>query len=99
MSVEAEVPIHDPVRNNAEKQRFEVQIEDSIAIADYHLQGRTITFTHTEVPPSLKGRGVGSHLVKSALEESRKQEYRVVPACPFVAYYIRRHPEYADLVG
>jgi len=87
------------VRNNAEKRRFELQIGDAIAVAEYRLRDKVITFTHTEVPPALEGRGIGAQLVKAALDDSRSQGYRVIPACPFVAQYIRRHPDYSDLVG
>ena len=94
MSAEDQVPVH----NNAEKHRFELQIGDLIAIAEYQVKDKTITFTHTEVPPALEGRGVGAHLVAAALDDSRTQGYRVVPACPFVAQYVRRHSEYSDLI-
>ncbi len=86
------------VHNNPEKHRFELQVGDLVGIAEYRLKDKTITFTHTEVPPALEGRGVGSRLVGAALDDLRSQGYRVVPACPFVAEYIRRHPEYSDLV-
>jgi predicted GNAT family acetyltransferase len=85
-------------RDNPAKQRFELQIGASTAIADYRLSGRTIEFTHTEVPPPLEGAGVGSRLIRFALDEARQRGYRVRPSCRFVEVYIRRHPEYADLV-
>ena len=87
------------VHNNTAKHRFELQVADHLAVAEYWLKGNTITFTHTGVPPELEGHGVGARLVKFALDESRSKGYRVVPLCPFVAQYIRRHPEYADLVS
>lgn len=67
-------------------------------MSDYKLSGGTIVFMHTEVPESLEGQGVGSALVRGALEHAREQGYGVAPLCPFVAAYIRRHPEYQDLV-
>jgi predicted GNAT family acetyltransferase len=54
---------------------------------------------HTEVAPSAEGAGVGSRLVRGALDDVRARGLRVAPLCPFVREYIRRHPEYADLVG
>lgn len=71
---------------------------DLLAVAEYRLHGKTMTLTHTEVPHELEGRGVGANLVKAALDHARQQGYRVVPQCPFVAQYIRRHSEYSDLV-
>ncbi len=84
--------------NNLEQHRFELKVGDQLAIADYQLHGGRIRFTHTKVPASLQGKGVGAKLVKFALDESRTMNYRVVPHCSFVAQYVKRHPEYADLV-
>ena len=53
---------------------------------------------HTEVSPSLEGQGLGARLVAGALDDIRARGLRVVPICPFVRTYIRRHPDYADLV-
>ena len=55
-------------------------------------------FTHTEVPRALEGKGVGNVLAKTGLEWARSEGLRVIPICPFVAAYIARHPDYADLV-
>lgn len=66
----------------------------------YRLAPGTITFTHTDVPEALAGRGVGSKLARAALEYARTEKLRVVPLCPFIAAYIRKHPaDYADLVA
>ena len=53
---------------------------------------------HTEVPPKYEGRGIGKELVQGVLEDIRRKKLKVVPQCPFVATYIRRHPEWMDLV-
>jgi predicted GNAT family acetyltransferase len=58
-----------------------------------------VTFTHTEVPEPAQGAGVGGALARSGLEWAREQGLRVRPLCPYVAAYIRRHPDYADLVS
>jgi uncharacterized protein len=86
------------VIDNAERKRFELQVGELIAIAEYIPGHDTITFTHTEVPQALEGQGVGSALVKGALEQVRQRAWKVAPMCPFVAAYIKRHPEYQDLV-
>jgi uncharacterized protein len=87
------------VTNNATAQRYEVQVGEYVAFAAYHLNGDTITFTHTEVPKELEGGGVGGKLARFALDDARARERRVIPECPFIAAYIRRHPEYQDLVA
>jgi uncharacterized protein len=86
------------IRNNAEAQRFEAHVGNDTAVAEYRLKNNIIIFTHTEVPRAMEGQGVAGQLIKAALDESRAQQYRVVPLCPFVAAYIRRHPNYRDLV-
>ncbi len=57
-----------------------------------------IVFTHTEVPEALEGHGIAAKLAHTALEHARAQRLTVVPLCPFVASYIRRHAEYQGLV-
>ncbi len=57
-----------------------------------------IVFVHTEAPPELRGRGIASELARRALDYARREGLRVVAQCPFVAGYLRVHPEYADLV-
>jgi predicted GNAT family acetyltransferase len=87
-----------PVINNTEAQRFEAELGDDRAVANYHLKNNIIIFTHTEVPEVMEGKGVAGRLIKTALDAARVEHYQVVPLCPFVAAYIRRHPEYQDLV-
>lgn len=86
------------VSNNTEESQYETTIEGQKAVAAYALEGDRITFTHTEVPPPLEGRGIASKLVTAALNDCRDRNLRVVPQCAYVAAYIERHPEYRDLV-
>lgn len=88
----------DVVRND-ERNRYELTVEGQIAFADFNRLANAIMFTHTEVPESLEGRGVGSTLAKGALDDVRAQGLQVIPLCPFIAAYIRRHQEYADIVS
>ena len=85
------------VRDNPSRHRFELEIEGHIAVVHYSLGPGVITFTHTEVPAELAGRGVGSQLARGALEQARARGLRVVAQCPFVAGYVAKHPEYGDL--
>jgi predicted GNAT family acetyltransferase len=87
------------IRDNRDRNRFEIDLGDgSIAFADYGLHPDHITFTHTEVPPSHGGQGLGTRLIRFALDSARKRGLKVVPACPFFADYIREHPEEQDLL-
>jgi uncharacterized protein len=86
------------IKHNEEQSRFETTIEGKTAFSSYDRNGETITFTHTEVPPELEGKGIAGAIVKHALEEARARNLAVVAACAYVASYVRRHPEYEDLV-
>lgn len=85
------------VIDNAAAHRFELPVDGGTAFAAYRREGDTIVFTHTEVPPALEGQGIGSSLIAGALAQARARGLKVVPACAFVAAYVRRHPEAAEL--
>ncbi len=87
------------VVRNSEKNRFEVNLGDAVAFADYIEKSGSIIFTHTEVPPKHEGEGIGSAIVVHALDYARDQGLTVFPLCPFFSSYINSHPEYQDLVG
>ncbi|HEY1312110.1 MAG TPA: GNAT family N-acetyltransferase [Pseudolabrys sp.] len=86
------------VRDNIERHRFELDAEGHVAFSNYKRDGGTITIMHTEVPKELNGKGIGSALARGLLDIVRAQGLKVVPLCPFVAGYIAKHPEYADLL-
>jgi predicted GNAT family acetyltransferase len=86
------------IENNQEAQRWEAEVGEYVAVAEYRLRGDMVFFIHTEVPHELEGQGVASKLVKAALDDARTRHLAVVPFCPFVAGYIRRHPDYKGLV-
>ena len=82
-----------------EAGRYEARADDRVlGLAAYQRQGDRVVFTHTEVDPDAEGSGVGSTLVRGALDDVRAHGLRVVPRCSFVRGYIERHPDYADLV-
>jgi len=86
------------IRDNTERHRFELDADGHVAFSHYKRDGGTITIMHTEVPKELKGKGIGSALVRGLLDIVRAQGFKIVPLCPFVAGYIAKHPEYADLL-
>ena len=85
------------VRDNKAKSRFELDVEDTLAFANYRLSPDAVIITHTETPRALRGRGLASELVKGALELIRADGLKVVAGCGFVADYLRKHPEFSDL--
>lgn len=88
----------DDVMDNRAARRFELTVEGITAYAEYVRKPGVITFTHTVVPEALGGKGVGSRLAKGALDAVRAEGLKVVPQCPFIAAYIKKHPEYQPLV-
>ena len=79
-------------------QRFETIVDGHTAFLEYDLASDFLTLIHTEVPKELAGKGIGGKLADAALEYARNAHLKVVPLCRFVAAYIRRHPEYLNLV-
>ena len=87
------------VRDNPEMRRYEATVGDRLAgTAVYDAQPGALVFIHTVVLPRWEGRGVGGRLARAALDDVRARGLRAVPRCPFIAAWIRRHPEYEDLV-
>jgi uncharacterized protein len=78
--------------------RFEVQKDRHLAVLEYQLSDGKIVFTHTGVPDTLGGQGIGSLLARAGLDYARSQSFAVVPQCSFIAGYIQKHPEYKDLI-
>ena len=87
------------VVDNANKHRYEIEVDGAVAgFIDYQRDDARIVMPHTEVDSEYQGQGLASQLAKAALDDAREQGLRVVPTCPFIADYIEKHPEYADLV-
>jgi uncharacterized protein len=86
------------VRHEPDRSRFVVQLDGAPATAEYRRSGDTLVLTHTAVPSSAAGEGVGSALARAALAFARQEKLRVVPRCRFMAVFVRRHPEFRDLV-
>ncbi len=84
--------------DNEEKKRYEFRLPEHTPFIEYIRTKDKIYLTHTEVPKELEGKGIGTALVKQALEEVKKQDWTLIPLCPFVALYIKRHPEWKALV-
>jgi predicted GNAT family acetyltransferase len=87
------------VVNNEQAHRFEATVDGYRALITYRCFPGKIVFDHAEVPPALEGKGLAAKLTRAALEFARAHGLRVVPMCPYVAAYIRRHPEEQDLLS
>jgi predicted GNAT family acetyltransferase len=86
------------VVNNIAQHRYELAVDGHLAATYYKVSDGVITFIHTEVPPELGGKGIGSRLIKGALDQVRAEGLKVTAQCPFVKAYIEKHPEYTDLL-
>jgi predicted GNAT family acetyltransferase len=88
------------VTDNSARKRFELELEEGgTAYVDYSRSPGVVKLLYAKVPRGLEGRGHGSQVVRGALELVRAEGARVIPRCAFVAAYIRRHPEYQDLLA
>lgn len=87
------------VRHNAAAKRYEAMVDGHLSVCEYELAGGKMIFTHTFVPPELRGRGVAEKLVRAALADVRAAGHKVEPQCSYVARFIDRHPEYQSLLA
>jgi predicted GNAT family acetyltransferase len=91
--------MHSVVRDNPDEERYEIVVDGRLAgFAQYRVRPGLLAFVHTEVDDAYEGQGLGSKLVDFALADVRGRDLDVLPFCPFVNAYIRRHPEYTELV-
>jgi uncharacterized protein len=87
----------DDVTDNPARSRYELDVDGHIAFVLYRLHPGAIEYYHTEVPKELGGRGVGSKLAAGVLAAARSRGLKVKATCPFIAAYVKKHPETADL--
>lgn len=82
-----------------DEQQFQMDVDGELAFARYEKADGAMTFTHTFVPESLRGKGIATRLIEAGLAGARAAHLQVVPQCPMVAAYIKEHPETHDLLG
>ena len=88
------------VTRNDERSRYELETDGTIAgFLVYREEGDVLDLVHTEVGDEWEGRGVGSTLVREALDDVRERGLKIRPTCPFVAAFVKRHPAYEDLLA
>jgi hypothetical protein len=87
------------VRDNPEELRYELVDGDTVVgLIRYRREPGALALVHTEIDPAREGRGLGSVLVRGALDDLRERGLKLIPICPYVRTWLGRHPEYADLV-
>jgi predicted GNAT family acetyltransferase len=87
------------VTHKEEAERFEIIVDGLQALLAYRRFPDRIVLVHTEVPQPLEGHGLAAKLSRSALDFARVNHLRVVSLCPYVSDFIRKHPEYQDLIS
>lgn len=87
------------ITDKPELHRYEASIDGKLAgYCEYNVLSNAIMFTHTEVLPDYEGKGVGSAIARHVLDKARTQGQPVIPVCQFIAGWIRKHPDYVDIV-
>ncbi|GAB2781935.1 GNAT family N-acetyltransferase [Rhabdobacter roseus] len=87
------------ITHEPDQKRFVIHTEAGDAYQEYLLATGRIVIAHTEVPEALEGQGIGSALAKNALEYTEANDLKILPLCPFMATYMRRHPQYHHLLA
>jgi uncharacterized protein len=87
------------VIHNEEAHRFEAQVDGLRAIMSYRRFPDRMVITHTKVPPPLEGHGLAGKLARTALDFARANHLRIVPLCPYLSSFLRKHSEYHDLLA
>lgn len=87
------------VRHEPSAQRFAVRLNNKIAYLSYEKHSRkTLDYAHVYVPPEFRRQGIAARITKTALEYARKNGFLVIPSCSYVDYFLRKHPEYNDVI-
>jgi predicted GNAT family acetyltransferase len=88
------------ITHNADKQRYEIEVDGILAGYTQAIEdGDVVTFPHTVIFDQFEGQGLASQLVAEALDDIRVRDKKVVATCPYVARFIGKHQDYADLLA
>lgn len=87
------------LRNDAEAARYELDEQGETSWADYRLQGERLYIDHVESPPALRGTGAAGRLMKAVAQDARDRGLKITPICGYAAAWLRRSPEFKDLVS
>jgi len=86
------------IRDNAEATRYELTVEGQTAVVIYNKVAGGLLITETIVPIPLEGRGIASRMARHVLTDLKERGLVILPTCPFFAGYLKKHPEYAEVV-
>jgi predicted GNAT family acetyltransferase len=86
------------ITDNIKQQRFEMPVGDQLAFIVYRWEHGKLALMHTEVPEEAEGKGIASSLAKFVFEKAKQDQRKILVYCPFISTYLKRHPEYKELV-
>lgn len=86
------------IEHKPARQRFEAVVEQHLCLLEYVRDGQTVAMNHVQVPKPVGGRGIAGELTRHALDWARSEGLKVVPNCPYIATWIKRHPDYQELL-
>lgn len=87
------------VKDNPAKRRYELEVDGQIVFGDYRRDGEVLAVTHVEAPDSLRGTGAAGRFMQGLMDTARAENFKVRPLCGYAAAWLRRNPDYADLVA
>jgi predicted GNAT family acetyltransferase len=87
------------IEHNPSQLRFEWTEDGILSVLDYQLHDGIMIITHTGVPEAIGGRGIAADMTQAALDTARAEGWKVRPLCSYAAAYIRRDPQYQDLLA
>lgn len=87
-----------PLEHNDEGGRFEMKVGNELAFIEFKQKDKKVYLVHTEVTPGLEGRGAATAVIEKTLQYLEANHYRLIPLCPLVVAYLKRHPEWNKLV-
>jgi len=81
-----------PVKNNSAQNRYEMDTDGHLSVADYYLSGKILSITHVGVPEELRGQGIAAKLMEGVVLDAKEQGLTIVPVCSYAAAYLKRNP-------
>lgn len=87
------------VTDNADRRRYELDVDGQIVFASYHRDGETVQIRHVEAPPALRGTGAAGRLMEGIVGIARAEKLKLYPICSYAVSWLRRHREYQDVLA
>lgn len=87
------------VTDNAARNRYELEVDGQTAYARYRKESGVLFIDYVEAPPALRGTGAAGRLMDGMMQQARAEGLKVTPICGYAALWLRRHPDYSDMMA